>query len=382
MTTLHLRNSVSRSPVRLGFLLIPLLLACFALLPTVQAVVPAPDGAYPGFNTAEGGPTALGQAVPGVWNTAIGQFALNLDVTGGTGNTAVGLNALRANTLGDFNSALGVNALRFNSTGSNNTGLGYQALFVNTGSSNTAVGVNALSHNTTGFQNAALGQGALGANIDGAFNTALGFQALASNNNDDNTAVGSQALVSNTGGFNTAVGNQALFRNTGSASGAGSFNTAVGYRALVHNTVGFSNTAIGENALFNNTGADNTALGLGAGSDVTTANHVICIGAFVGGANTNNSCYIGEIWNQPGGSQAVYVNSEGKLGYQVSSRRFKDQVKPMDQASEVIYSLEPVSFRYKPEIEPTRPLGFGLVAEDVAQLNPDLVTQDQNGEPY
>ncbi len=127
-----------------------LALACFALLPSAQAVVPAPDGAYPGFNTAEGGPTALGQAVPGVWNTAIGQFALNLDVSGGTGNTAVGLNALRANTLGDFNSALGVNALRFNSTGSNNTGLGYQALFVNTGSSNTAVGVNSLSHNTTG----------------------------------------------------------------------------------------------------------------------------------------------------------------------------------------------------------------------------------------
>src|SRR6266480_7432186 len=204
MTTLDLRNSISRSPVRLGFLLIPLLLACFALLPTVQAVVPAPDGAYPGFNTAEGGPTALGQAVPGVWNTAIGQFALNLDVSGGTGNTAVGLNALRANTLGDFNSALGVNALRFNSTGSNNTGLGYQALFVNTGSSNTAVGVNALSHNTAGFNNTAVGQGALGHNTTAANNVATGFRALGSN------TTGGTIVVADELGPNTAIGTQAL----------------------------------------------------------------------------------------------------------------------------------------------------------------------------
>src|SRR5205823_3762414 len=186
----------------------------------------------------------------------------------------------------------------------------------------------------------------------------------------------------NTGGFNTAVGNQALFRNTGSASGAGSFNTAVGYRALVHNTVGFSNTAIGENALFNNTGADNTALGLGAGSDVTTANHVICIGAFVGGANTNNSCYIGEIWNQPGGSQAVYVNSDGKLGAMVSSRRFKDEIKPMDKASEAVLALKPVTFRYKAELDPERVLQFGLVAEDVEKVNSTLITRDADGKPY
>jgi Chaperone of endosialidase len=107
---------------------------------------------------------------------------------------------------------------------------------------------------------------------------------------------------------------------------------------------------------------------------------VICI--YSAGENVNNSCYIGNIWSQPGGTQAVYVNGQGKLGAQVSSQRFKDEIKPMDQASEVIYGLKPVSFRYKPQIEPARLLGFGLIAEEVAQVNPDLITQDQNGEPY
>ena len=120
-------------------------------------------------------------------------------------------------------------------------------------------------------------------------------------------------------------------------------------------------------------------MGNAAGGAVTTADNVICIGAGVGGADVSNSCYIGNIWNQPGGSQAVYVNSEGKLGAQVSSRRFKDEIKPMEQTSEVIYGLKPVSFRYKPEIEPTRPVGFGLIAEDVEKISPDLVTRGGDG---
>jgi hypothetical protein len=141
---------------------------------------------------------------------------------------------------------------------------------------------------------------------------------------------------------------------------------------------GTGNTAIGNGALFHNTTGDtNTAIGGAAGTSVTTASNVIAIGT--AGANVSNSCYIGNIWNQPGGSQAVYVNSEGKLGAQVSARRFKDEIKPMDQASEVIYSLKPVSFRYKPEIEATRPLGFGLIAEDVEKINPDLVTRGSDG---
>ena len=96
----------------------------------------------------------------------------------------------------------------------------------------------------------------------------------------------------------------------------------------------------------------------------------------------SDSCYIGNIWSQPGGSQAVYVDASGKLGAMVSSRRFKDEIKPMEKASEVIYQLKPVSFRYKPEIEPARPLGFGLIAEDVEKVNPDLVFPDKEGKPY
>ena len=97
--------------------------------------------------------------------------------------------------------------------------------------------------------------------------------------------------------------------------------------------------------------------------------------------NVTASCYIENIWNQPGGSQAVYVNSDGKLGALVSSRRFKDDIKPINQASEAIYGLRPVSFRYKSEIEPARPLGFGLIAEEVEKINPDLVSRDKDGKP-
>jgi hypothetical protein len=118
-------------------------------------------------------------------------------------------------------------------------------------------------------------------------------------------------------------------------------------------------------------------VGVSAGANVTSASGVICI--YNAGENVSNSCYIGNIWSQPGGTQAVHVNGLGKLGAQVSSQRFKDEIKPMEHTSEVIYGLKPVSFRYKPEIEPTRPLGFGLIAEDVEKINADLVTRDSNG---
>ena len=144
------------------------------------------------------------------------------------------------------------------------------------------------------------------------------------------------------------------------------------------NTSGIANTAMGNQTLQSNTtGSVNTALGNGAGNSVTTADHVIAVGTT--DANVSDSCYIGNIWNQPGGSQAVYVNSDGKLGAQVSSRRFKDEIKPMEQTSEVIYGLKPVSFRYKPEIEPTRPVGFGLIAEEVEKISSDLVTRGGDG---
>jgi hypothetical protein len=261
----------------------------------------------------------------------VGAFTL-FGSTTGSGNTAEGINGLRNNVTGGFNTAVGLNAL-FTNNGDPTVGQG---------SDNCAVGAYALFANTTANNNTA----------DGAF-------ALSANN---------------TGFGNTGIGSHALERNT-----VGGGNTAIGEAALNENTTGSFNTAVGTAALLVANGDSNTVVGSGAGENVGGANHVICIGQGVAGANVNNSCYIGSIWNQPGGSQPVYVNSDGKLGLQVSSRRFKDEIKPIGDASAVIYSLEPVTFRYKPEIEPTRPRGFGLIAEDVEKLSPNLVTRGADG---
>ena len=401
-------------------------IVCIGFLPRAQPVVPPPDGGYPNFTTAEG-TKALQSLTTGSANTAVGWFSLFSNAAGsfntatgagsllfntadantafgaaallfnatginntGVGaaallnntiaeeNTATGAFALSSNTEGDFNTANGAFALYFNTIGERNTAIGDSALYQNTnGNRNTAVGNTALVTNTEGDDNTATGVGALRFNTLGQQNTATGAQALSSNTfGIVNTATGYQALASNTDGTsNTATGVEALQDNTG-----GDGNTAHGYQALLHNT-GDYNTADGLYALGNlTTGFQNIAVGRGAGFTVTTADYVICIGA--NGANVSNSCYIGEIWQQPGGSQAVYVNADGKLGALVSSRRFKDEIKPMEHASEVIYQLNPVSFRYKPEIEPARPASFGLIAEEVENVQPDLVLRDKEGKPY
>jgi hypothetical protein len=261
----------------------------------------------------------------------------------------------------NFNTAEGTKALFSLTTGSANTAVGWYSLFSDTeGSFNTATGAGTLLFNTADA-NTAFGAAALLFNATGANNTAVGAAALLNNIAGDNTAVGSRALSNNTtGGSNTAMGSFALFANT----------------------MGFSNTAIGVSALGNTSGFGNTALGVGAGGALTTANNVICIGRNVFGANVDNSCFIGNIWNQPGGSQAVYVNADGKLGAQVSSRRFKEEIKPINEGSEALFSLKPVTFRYKKEIDPARTSQFGLVAEDVEKVNPDLVVRDKESKPY
>lgn len=364
---------------------------CFALRPSAEAVFPPPDGGYPGFTTAEG-TNALQNLTTGVANTAAGWYSLfantegnyNTAVGAGTlifnsadSNTAIGVGALLLNTSGNLNTAVGVSALLSNTEASRNTAIGSNALSANsTGEFNTGIGESALATNAQGEGNVATGSSALASNTEGNYNTATGYRALLRNTTGTlNTANGKDALFSNTEGQNnTATGFSALLNNTN-----GSANTAVGREALLHNTIGALNTAIGFGALDNNTsGGSNIAVGVSAGANVTTASGVICI--YNAGENVNNSCYIGNIWNQPGGSQAVYVNGLGKLGAQVSSRRFKDEIKLMEHASEVIYGLKPVSFRYKPEIEPTRPLGFGLIAEEVEEINPELVTCDSNGQ--
>jgi len=392
-------------------------IACVTFLTQMHAVSPPPDGCYPNFTTAEGC-KALQSLTTGAGNTGVGWYAL-FGTTSGSNNTAVGAGALDLNTA-DNNTAVGVAALLLNTTGINNTANGVGALvFNNTAEENTATGAFAMYSNTEGDFNTANGAFALFSNTTSERNTATGYSALYSNTDGSrNTANGVVTLLNNTtGSFNTAVGAGALFNSTtadnNSALGnaalnnniTGFANTAVGSSALQSNETGADNTAIGYGALADNIGGDfgaggsntavgnialqvnttgysNTALGTGAGGSVTTANNVICIGAGVSGENVNQSCYIGNIFQQTGGSQAVYVNAQGKLGALVSSQRFKNEIKRMEEASEVIYDLKPVSFRYKPDIEPSRPLAFGLIAEEVEEVSPDLVSRDKEGKPY
>jgi len=339
-TILSVRKSMR--PTVAGFL-IPLLLVCFAFMPRVQAA--DPDTILPNGNTAEGS-GVLVSLTSGVWNSGFGFEALNHD-TAGKDNTATGVRALFSNT-----------------SGSNNTATGVYALYGNTtGWYNSAVGAYALSNNTTGTYNTANGYGALYRNATGSINTAVGFGALYRNTIGD---------------VNTATGYQALNRNT-----IGTNNTANGVDALVSNTTGSINTAIGVSALLNNsTGNLNTALGGGAGNNVLTASNVICIGA--SGADVSNSCFIGNIYggNEGGTISTVYINSNGQLGTQAppSSRRFKKEIKPMDHASEAVLALKPVTFHYKSDAKDTPQ--FGLIAEEVAEVNPELVVHDDKGEIY
>jgi trimeric autotransporter adhesin len=371
-------------------------LACFGLSPTSQAVSPPPGGGYPGGNTAEG-TNALLNLTGGTNNTAVGLSALLGDTTGDS-NTAVGANALFSNTTGRQNTADGRGALHNNTSGDSNTATGAQALYANrTGSDNTANGFQALCNNSTGSSNAATGFQALYNNGSGNFNAATGFQALYNNGSGgNNTATGFQALYSNRVGFtNTANGFQALYSNTrgggNTATGEGALasnttgdaNTAVGTIALFSNTLGCSNTANGHNALsWNTTGSFNTVLGVSAGGNIETANNVICIGAFVAGEDVSDGCYIGNIFQRPvaANSLPVLVDGFGKLGTASSSARFKKAIKPMDCASEAILAFKPVTFRYKSD--KTNTPQFGLIAEEVAKVNPDLVVRDKEGKPY
>jgi trimeric autotransporter adhesin len=264
-----IRNSIS------SFVLIPLVLACFALLPSVQA---APDPAPP----------------PGA-------------------NTRDGAGAMAS---------------------------------ITTGNNNSAFGTNALNKNTVGQNNAAQGNSALFSNVSGSGNVAIGNTALRFSNSNQNVAVGSTALNAN-------------------ISGGG--NVAVGYGALRNATSGF-----------------NVAIGHLAGNSVTTASNMIAIGVPGAGpfANISNTCFIGAIYNQPVSNGATFqdigVDQYNVLGFNPSSRRFKHDIQAMDKASETLYGLKPVTFKYKSD-EKGR-TQYGLIAEDVAEVAPDLVFRDNNGE--
>jgi hypothetical protein len=215
--------------------------------------------------------------------------------------------------------------------------------------------------NALAIQNTAVGSAALFANTDGALNTAVGYQAL----------------VNNTlGNGNTAIGWEALFHNTASVA-----NTAVGEEALVSMTTGTANTAIGSGALDNlTTGSFNIVVGQ-SGANITTASNVICIGSDA--MNVSNTTWIGNVFSTTtvsGTTLPVIVSDGGQLGTAPSARRFKKEIEPMDQASESILALKPVTFHYKSDKSNTPQ--FGLVAEDVAQVNSDLVVRNKDGEIY
>jgi hypothetical protein len=393
MKTLHLRKAISRSPLQCGLLFIPLALAiaCFALPPTARALLPppAPDGGYLNGNTAEG-TSALFNLTSGSSNTANGFNALFFDTTGSS-NTATGRGALYHNTTADDNTANGYRALFNNTTGPYNTATGFEALFKNTtGSGNTANGDDTLYSNTTGNGNTANGLTALVSNTSGSNNTATGYDALYNNTSGtENTATGHRALYSNTTGFdNTVTGTNALFSNTD-----GTANTANGVIALYRNTTGNFNTAIGYRALeFNVHGSNNIALGSNAGYNLATGNNNIDIGNAgvtgesshirIGAEGTQTATFIAGISGETVTGTAVVVNSSGRLGVAPSSQRFKAEIKPMDKASEAVLALKPVTFRYEKEIDPQGIPQFGLVAEDVEKVNPDLVARDAEGKLF
>ncbi|HEY6154948.1 MAG TPA: tail fiber domain-containing protein [Candidatus Udaeobacter sp.] len=339
-------NRMVPSPTLTRSLLILVVLFSIRIVPKASAVSPPPDGGYAGFNTAEG------------------TNALQ-NLTTGIGNASVGWYSLFSNTVGNFNTALGAGTL-FSNVGELS---GY-------GTENTAVGAAALLNNTRGTRNTAVGAFALFYNV-GAANIGP--------DGSNNTAVGDRALFNNTTGCcNIAMGYQPLQANT-----EGFNDVAIGNQALLNNTTGDENTAIGTSTMTSNlTGRFNTALGYSSGSNITGDGNV-CIGVGVDGEEgVDNSTYIRNI-NTTTQSFSAGVNdyvtvrlSDGRLGHTtvVSSQRYKENIKPLAADSEALYALRPVSFRLKKEYDETQAVGFGLIAEEVEDVDPALVYCNNKGQ--
>jgi len=389
-----------------------------------------------GFNTigssnAAVGGLALSSNSTGSNDTAIGFHALQANTTGnantavggsvlvsntsGNNNTAVGQAAMGGNTTGCCNVAVGQAALTSNTAGNSNTALGGSALQNNTtGNNNTAVGQASMNTNTTGCCNSAIGQDALGANTSGNANAATGGSALQDNTTgSNNTADGQASLLNNTTGYNnTAAGQNAMNANT-----TGCCNVAVGTGALASNTTANGNTAVGAGALGKNTGTQNVAVGTGALGNNTTGLNDIAIGwgaaSNVAAGNSSN-IHIGTGGSSTDGSTIrigggtsgiadgaiqtaffaagirgattgnndaipVVIDSAGQLGTVSSSRRVKQDIVDMGDTTDIIMSLRPVRFRYKTH-GPSGPQQYGLIADEVAEVAPDLVAHTQNGE--
>jgi hypothetical protein len=286
----------------------------------------------------------------------------------------------------------GSGALR-NQSGGQNSAFGYEALYSNaTGSNNTAVGALTLESNTTGFENTATGAQTLGSNTTGWENTATGDMALNLNTTGYmNTATGFWALEANTtGDFNTATGPWALADNT-----TASFNTATGFDALYSNTTGAGNTATGPWALGSNTSGNyNVGIGYAAGYYLTGGSDNIDIANW-GAAGDNGIIRIGTSGSQTaffaagvfgvastlGNAVDVMVDSNGQLVTRNSSIRFKEDVHDMAATSDGLMHLRPVTYRYKQaNADGSKPIDYGLIAEEVAEVYPDLVVKNADGQ--
>jgi hypothetical protein len=300
---------------------IVLLLSCVELSPIAQAVNPPPDGGYGGNNTAEG-TEALFNLSTGVWNSAVGYRALYRDATG-IRNTAVGFEALY-NTNGAFNFS-----------GLDNVAVGAKAMFSNTtGTSNVAIGAFALNDNTTGSNNIAIGSRALW-HLNGQNGvTAIGDSFYS---DPDNAEIGRRPDC----------------------------DTDISENAVIH----AHNIFIGDPGDF--TGSPTSCI---THSGTQTV-HIV-VDEFSG------AVFVDGVSNHPIAGSQVVINANGQLGVAPSSKRFKNNIKPMEQSSEAILALKPVTFCYKPEIDHNSVPQFGLVAEDVERVNPDLVMRDKQGKPY
>ena len=331
--------------------IVPLLVIC--VVSTAFAVDPPPGGGYPNQNTAEG-QDALFDLTTGADDTAVG-FQTLYNNTTGTANTAVGNLAMSDNTTGFSNTAVGNQALLGNTTGTYNVAMGENAMVANTtGGGNVAIGYTALQAHTNGFDNVAIGFGAMSLGTTGSYNTAVGNVAMSFATGIENTALGDSAMNSATGNFNVAVGRAA------GLSLAGDENIVIGHYAGQNLTTGSNNIEIGNQGV----ARDTNVIRLG---DPTTQRKTFIAGI-------SRTAVVGGV--------AVMVTNQGQLGVATSSARYKENIQPMDKSSEAVLSLKPVTFRYKKELDPEAIPQFGLVAEDVAKVNSDLVARDDQGKPY
>jgi hypothetical protein len=342
-----------RATKSLGFALC----VAMASIRAVFALDPPPGGAYPNDTTALGSNALfnLDPDSPYADNTAIGFEALyNASTT--SGNTAVGSQAMFTNTAGEDNVAVGFSALYHNTTGTFNVAVGNAALITNTtGGDNTGIGTNALEFATTAIQNTAVGSGAMTYDETGIANTAIGAGALAFNaTGSKNAALGVAAMDKGSGDNNVSLGYGAGYSITGSG------NILIGYEGGFNLTSGANNIEVG------NQGVKNDANLIRIGDTAVQKKTFI---AGISGATIPNGV-------------AIMVNNKGQLGVATSSARFKDDIQPMKNASDVILSLQPVTFRYKKELDSSGAPQFGLVAEQVAKVDPDLVVRDDSGKPY